>query len=58
MLRIRVANSNAGWQSQGGTIYGKASWGLKYNTERDRLPTLRPNGLEGPVRLVVMLLKE
>lgn len=52
ILRIRVANSNAGWQSQGGTIYGKGSWGLKYTTELDRLPTLRPNGLEGPVRLV------
>jgi hypothetical protein len=51
-LRIRVANSNAGWQAQGGTIYGKGAWGLKYSTELDRLPTLRPNGLEGPVRLV------
>jgi len=51
-LRIRVANSNAGWQSQGGTIYGNGSWGLKYNTERDRLATLHPNGLEGPVRLL------
>jgi hypothetical protein len=52
-LRIRVANSNAGWQSQGGTVYGQGSWGLKYNTELDRLPTLRPNGLEGPLRLLV-----
>jgi hypothetical protein len=52
-LRIRVANSNAGWQAQGGTIYGKGSWGLKYNTERDRLATLHPNGLEGPVRILV-----
>ena len=53
-LRIRVANSNAGWLAQGGTIYSKGSWGLKYNTERDRLDTLRPNGLEGPVRLVAV----
>ena len=47
-LRIRVANSNAGWEAQGGTIYGKGSWGLKYNTERDRLATLHPNGLGEP----------
>jgi len=52
-LRIRVANSNAGGQAQGGTIYGKGAWGLKYNTELDRLPTLHPNGLEGPVRIMV-----
>jgi hypothetical protein len=52
-LRIRVANSNAGWEAQGGTIYGKGSWGLKYNTERDRLPTLHPNGLEGPVEIML-----
>ena len=52
-LRIRVANSNAGWEAQGGTIYGKGSWGLKYNTERDRLATLHPNGLEGPVVIMV-----
>ena len=48
-LRIRVANSDAGWQAQGGTVYPKGSWGLHYQTERDRLPTIRPNGLEGPV---------
>jgi hypothetical protein len=52
-LRIRVANSNAGWQAQGGTIYGKGSWGLNYNTERDRLPALYPNGLEGPVLILL-----
>jgi hypothetical protein len=51
-LKVVVANSDAGWQSQGGTIYPKGSWGLKYSTERDRLPTIRPNGLEGPVRLL------
>lgn len=51
-LRIRVANSDAGWQSQGGTIYPKGSWGLHYQTERDRIPTIRPNGLEGPVRIL------
>ena len=53
-LRIRVANSDAGWQSQGGTIYANGSWGVKYNTELDRLVTLHPNGLEGPVQLVTM----
>jgi hypothetical protein len=52
-LRIRVANSNAGWEAQGGTVYGKGSWGLKYNTERDRLATLHPNGLEGPVEIML-----
>ncbi len=51
-LRLRVTNSNAGWLAQGGTIYPKGSWGLKYRTERDRLAKLRPNGLEGPVRVV------
>jgi hypothetical protein len=51
-LKIRVANSDAGWQSQGDTIYPRGSWGLKYLTERDRLATIRPNGLEGPVRIV------
>ena len=51
-LRIRVANSDAGWQSQGDTIYPQGSWGLRYKTERDRLQTLRPNGLEGPVRII------
>jgi hypothetical protein len=50
-LRIRVANSDAGWQSQGDTIYPKGSWGLRYETELDRLKTIRPNGLEGPVRI-------
>lgn len=53
-IRIRVANSDAGWQSQGDTVYPKGSWGLKYQTERDRLPTLVPNGLEGPVRLTIL----
>jgi hypothetical protein len=49
---IRVANSDAGRQAQGDTIYPKGSWGLKYKTELDRLPTIRPNGLEGPVRVI------
>jgi len=53
-LRIRVANSDAGWQSQGNTIYPRGSWGLKYQTELDRLPTIRPNGLEGPVRILTV----
>ncbi len=52
-LKIRVANSDAGWQSQGDTIYPRGSWGLHYQTELDRVPTIRPNGLEGPVRLLL-----
>ncbi len=52
-LKIRVANSDAGRQCQGGTIYTRGSWGLNYRTERDRLSTLSPNGLEGPVRLLI-----
>jgi hypothetical protein len=51
-LLIRVANSSAGWESQGDTLYAPGAWGLKFKTERDRLATLRPNGLEGPVRVV------
>lgn len=51
-LRVRVANSNAGWLAQGDTVYPKGSWGLKFQTERDRIPFMRPNGLEGPVRLL------
>jgi hypothetical protein len=50
-LKIRVANSDAGWQSQGDTIYPRGSWGLHYQTELDRIPAIRPNGLEGPVQL-------
>jgi beta-galactosidase/beta-glucuronidase len=53
-LKIRVANSDAGWQSQGDTIYPRGSWGLHYQTELDRVPTIRPNGLEGPVRLLTV----
>ena len=56
-LRVRVANSDAGWQAQGDTIYPKGSWVLKYETERDRLPTIRPNGLEGPVRILAVSAK-
>jgi len=51
-LRIRVSNSNAGWLAQGNTLYAKGSWGLKFNTERDRLKEIHPNGLEGPVRIL------
>jgi len=51
-LRIRVANSDAGWQAQGDTIYPRGSWGLDFATEHDRLARLRPNGLEGPVRVI------
>jgi hypothetical protein len=52
-LGVRVTNSNAGWLAQGDTLYAKGSWGLKFNTERDRLSTLHPNGLEGPVRILI-----
>jgi hypothetical protein len=51
-LGIRVANSDANWQCQGDTIYPKGSWGLGFKTELDRLPLIRPNGLEGPVRIL------
>ncbi len=50
-LRVRVANSDAGWMSQGDPIYEHGAWGIKFVSERDRLKTLHPNGLEGPVRL-------
>lgn len=53
-LRVRVANSNAGWMAQGDPIYERGAWGVKFASERDRLQTLRPNGLEGPVRLVAV----
>jgi len=53
-LRVRVANSDAGWQSQGDAIYPHGSWGLNYRTERERLNTLRPNGLEGPVSIIAV----
>jgi hypothetical protein len=50
-LRVRVANSNAGAASQGDPVYEHEGWGVKFTSERDRLRTLRPNGLEGPVRI-------
>jgi len=53
-LRVRVANSDAGWQAQGDTIYPRGSWGLDFSSERDRLLRLRPNGLEGPVRIIAL----
>ena len=54
-LKIRVSNSDAGWKSKKlNTIYPKGSWGLKYRTELDRLNTIRPNGLEGPVRILTV----
>jgi hypothetical protein len=53
LLKVRVANSDASWQAQGATIYPRGSWGLHYNTEQDRLATIRPNGLEGPVRILI-----
>ncbi len=51
LLWIRVANSDAGALAQGDTIYPRNSWGLKLVTERDRVDKIRPNGLEGPVRI-------
>jgi hypothetical protein len=51
-LRVRVANSSAGQMSQGDPIYERNAWGVKFASERDRLRTLRPNGLEGPVRIL------
>ncbi len=53
-LVIRVANSDAGRLAQGDTIYPRGSWGLKFETERDRLDWIRPNGLEGPVRILAL----
>ena len=52
-LKVRVASSDAGRQAQGGAIYPRGSWGFHYTTELDRAPTIRPNGLEGPVRIVM-----
>ncbi|MBI4889792.1 MAG: hypothetical protein HY821_04145 [Acidobacteria bacterium] len=52
-LRIRVANSDAGWMAQGDPIYERGAWGVRFATERERLKTLHPNGLEGPVRLLI-----
>jgi hypothetical protein len=51
-LKVRVANSNAGRMAQGDPIYENGAWGVRFASERDRLKTLRPNGLEGPVRLL------
>ena len=53
-LRVRVANSNAGWMSQGDPIYEYGRWGVKFRSERERLATLHPNGLEGPVRILAV----
>jgi hypothetical protein len=54
VLKIRVANSNAGWSAQGPAVYqSDAFWSTNFRTERDRLQTLRPNGLEGPVRILM-----
>ncbi len=52
-IRIRVANSDAGWMAQGDPIYERGAWGVRFATEREHLKTLHPNGLEGPVRLLV-----
>ena len=52
-LRVRVANSSAGQMAQGDPIYERNAWGVRFASERDRLRTLHPNGLEGPVRILV-----
>jgi hypothetical protein len=51
-LKIRVANSNAGWSAQGPEVYERGGWGTHFNPERERVKSLHPNGLEGPVRLL------
>jgi alpha-L-rhamnosidase len=52
-LKVRVANSNAGWMAQGPSVYqSDAFWSTDFITDRDRVKTLRPNGLEGPVRIL------
>ncbi len=53
-LRIRVANSDAGWMAQGDAVYRYGDWGVKFRSERERLATLHPNGLEGPVRILAV----
>jgi hypothetical protein len=53
-LRVRVANSNAGWSAQGDPVYERGAWGVQFKSERDRLRTLRPNGLEGPVQILAV----
>jgi hypothetical protein len=51
-LKILVTNSNAGWMAQGDAVYRYGNWGVKFRTERERLGTLKPDGLEGPVRVM------
>ncbi|MDW8129409.1 MAG: glycosyl hydrolase [Bryobacterales bacterium] len=53
-LVVRVANSDAGRLAQGETLYPPGSWGLEFRTERDRLERVRPNGLEGPVKILAL----
>lgn len=53
-LLVRIANSNAGWLAQGDALYTPGSWGMKFRSERERLKTLYPNGLEGPVRILAV----
>jgi len=52
-LKVRVVNSSANWMAQGPPIYERGAWGIQFKSERERLKTLHPNGLEGPVRLLV-----
>ena len=34
-LRVRVANSNAGWMAQGPPIYQRGDWGIHFASEQD-----------------------
>jgi hypothetical protein len=38
--------------AQGDPIYERGAWGVKFQSERDRLRTLDPNRPEGPVRIL------
>jgi hypothetical protein len=39
-LRVRVANSNAGWMAQGDPVYERGAWGVNFSSERDRIRRL------------------
>jgi len=55
-LKVRVANSDFGWLAQGPSIFAPdAFWWTPFETELDRHKTLRPNGLEGPVRIFIIV---
>ena len=46
-LRIRVANSDAGWQSQGDTIYPRGSWGPSTGPNWTGCPRCGPTAWKG-----------